>query len=226
MEDNYAVDLTKFPLEKFKTILQTKELLPGRVILKEKLEERFNILKANGVNFLQDLLDVLKSKTHVISFSKQTTLGEEYLTVLKREAKSYVSTPVKLSVFPGIDKTILEQLEAKGIKNSKQFFESASTVENRQKLAEKLSLTVESLNELISLCDLVRITGVGPIFARIVYDSGYPSIKEFLEEETKVLLDKLRKTNTEKGLTKVKFAEKDIEYCKVLGGELKQTIEL
>ena len=96
MEDSYFVDLTRFPIEKFKAILKTRELLPGRIILKEKLDERFEILKANGINSLADLLDALKSKNRLISFSKQVNLNEEYLIILKREAKSF--TKVKFAV--------------------------------------------------------------------------------------------------------------------------------
>lgn len=45
MSNSYFVDLTNFSIEKVETILKSKELLPGRIILKEKLEERFQNIK-------------------------------------------------------------------------------------------------------------------------------------------------------------------------------------
>jgi hypothetical protein len=67
---------------------------------------------------------------------------------------------------------------------------------------------------------LIRITGVGPVFARIIYDSGISSVREFLSVDSYELLELLSKTNQEKGLTKVRFSKKDIDYCKELGKNL------
>lgn len=96
MTENYFIDTDKFSIDKFRKILLTKEILPGRIILKEDLDERFDILKTKKIKTLSDLLETLKTKQKIDRFSKETGLTVEYLTILRREANSYVSVPVKL----------------------------------------------------------------------------------------------------------------------------------
>jgi hypothetical protein len=86
-------------------------------------------------------------------------------------------------------------------------------------------LPIDKLTELIQLCDLVRITGVGPVFARIIYDSNIHSVKQFLSLDMADLYARLIKTNEDKGLTRAKFSIKDIEYCIELGRDLPIVIE-
>jgi len=226
MNENYFVDTDKFSIDKFKNILNTKEILPGRIILKEKLDERFELLKSKNIMSLSDLLETLKTKQKIDKFSKETELSVEYLTILRREANSYVSVPVKLIDLPFIETDIISKLESQGIKDSKQLFEIAAKLKDRQKLSEKFKLPLDKLSELVSLCDLVRITGVGPVFARIIYDSGIYTVRNFLSCDSFELLERLSITSSEKGLTKSKFTLKDIEYCIELGTDLPLVVEL
>jgi hypothetical protein len=226
MNENYFVDTDKFSIDKFKNILCTKEILPGRIILKEKMDERFELLKSKNIMSLSDLLETLKTKQKIDKFSKETELSVEYLTILRREANSYVSVPVKLIDLPFIETDIINKLESQGIKDSKQLFEIAAKLKDRQKLSEKFKLPLDKLSELVSLCDLVRITGVGPVFARIIYDSGIYTVRNFLSCDSVELLERLSITNSEKGLTKAKFTLKDIEYCIELGTDLPLVVEL
>ena len=53
MTENYFIDTDKFSIDKFRNILLTKEILPGRIILKEDLDERFDILKTKKIRFYQ-----------------------------------------------------------------------------------------------------------------------------------------------------------------------------
>ena len=117
-------------------------------------------------------------------------------------------------------------LELHGIRDSKQLVENAAKLNDRQNLSEKHNLPFDKLSELVCLCDLVRITGVGPVFARIIYDSGINTVKNFLSYDAFELFERLTKTNSEKGLTKAKFTQKDIEYCIELGRDLPLVVEI
>ena len=225
MNSNYFVDTDKFSIDKFKNILNIKDILPGRIVLKDNLDERFDLIKSKGINSLSDLLDTLKTKPKIDKFSKDTGLSIDYLTILRREANSYVSTPIRLIDLPFIETDIIEKLKVNGIKDSRQLFDYASKRINREKLAFRYKLPLDRLLELVQLCDLVRITGVGPVFARIIFDSGIKSVKDFLSLDSADLLERLIKTNNEKGLTKAKFTIKDIEYCIELGKDLPLVIE-
>ncbi len=225
MDGNYFIDTSSFSIDKFKNILHKKVILPGRIILKEKLDERFDLLKSKNINTLADLLETLKTKQKVDKFSRETKLSVEYLSILRREANSYISVPVKLIDLPFVETDIIFKLDSQGIKNSKQLFEIAAKLKDRQKLSEKFKLPMDKLFELLSLCDLVRITGVGPVFARIIYDSGIYTAKTFLSCDSVDLLNRLTMTNNEQALTKAKFSIKDIEYCLELGAYLPLVFE-
>ena len=225
MSENYFVDTTKFSIDKFRNILKTKDILPGRIVLRDDIDERFDLLKSKGINSLNDLLEVLKTKPKVDRFSKDSGLTIDYLTILRREANSYVSVPIRLTEMPIVETNIIDKLLSIGIKDSKQLFDNASKRSNREKLVNKYKLDSDKLIELVQLCDLVRITGVGPVFARIIFDSGIKTVEEFLSFDSADLFERLIKTNNEKGLTKAKFTIKDIEYCIELGKDLPLVIE-
>jgi hypothetical protein len=225
MNENYFIDTTNFSIDKFCNILRTKDILPGRIILKDNIDERFDLLKSKDIKSVNDLLKILKTKSQIEKFSKETGLSVEYLTILRREANSYVAVPVKLSDLPFLDTDIIKKLDSCGIKDSKQLFDNAAKRIDRELIAKKYMLPIDKLTELIQLCDLVRITGVGPVFARIIYDSNIHSVKQFLSLDMADLYARLIKTNEDKGLTRAKFSIKDIEYCIELGRDLPIVIE-
>ena len=179
MADQYHIDTHKYSLAKFKDNIQSRDMIPSRVILKEDVDERFEILERSGIHNLKDLIGALNTRTKIENFSNQTGLSIEYLTILKREANSYLPSPVRLSAFSGIPGEFVEVLEAHGIKNSRQLFNQAQDRAERSHLAQSTNIPIGTLDELVCLSDLARAYGVGPAFARMLYDVGITSIKEF-----------------------------------------------
>jgi hypothetical protein len=49
-------------LEEYEKILESKELLPGRKVLKESIHDKFNIIRSEGIKNLKELLEMLKTK--------------------------------------------------------------------------------------------------------------------------------------------------------------------
>lgn len=220
MIESYYIDTSKFSLEKFREILKSKDILPGRLILKDQIDERFDYIKSKGLSSLADLLDILKTKPRIEQFSKESGLSIDYLTILRREANSYISDPERLSEMLFAEFEIIERLDQYGIIDTKQLYNAAIRSIDRVLLSNKLGISSEKVQELVCLCDLVRITGVGPVFARIIYDSGIHSVADFISVDADELFVRLSKTNNENGFTKAKFSQKDIEYCLELGREL------
>lgn len=225
MKESYYIDSCNFSIDKFRNILKSKEILPGRIILKDRLDERFDLFESLGIKTLSDLLDALKTKSRIDQFSKVTGLSVEYLTILRREANSYISVPVRLRDLPFVESEIIERLEQEGIRDTKQLFDAAIKATDRRKLSNQLGLPLDKIHELVQLCDLMRITGVGPVFARIILDSDIHSVGEFLSIDAFELFERLTNTNNEKVLTKSKFTIKDIEYCIELGKDLPITFD-
>jgi hypothetical protein len=63
MMSDYFIDTAGFSMDKFRNILKTRDILPGRILLKEKIDERFDQLKSYGIHTLRDFLESVKSKS-------------------------------------------------------------------------------------------------------------------------------------------------------------------
>ncbi len=216
MKSAYHIDLSKYSLEQLKISLKYRDMIPSRLILKDDIDDRFRILSNNGIEHLAHLYTQLKTKQKVETFSNQSGLPVEYLTILSREVRSYLPNPVRLDKFPGVDSKSVSTLESAGIKNTKHLFDRTSTKENFNLLLQSTGIDKSCLEELKALSDLVRIYGVGPVFARIIYDVGVRSVETFkgmtAEAFIQIYEDKINK--------KADFGENDISFSIELAKEL------
>ena len=125
---------------------------------------------------MADLLAALKTPAAIATKSSETGIPADYLTLLRREAMSYLPNPVSLAKFPGVDPTHVQALADLGISHSRHLFRRAATRLKRKALAATAGLPMACLDELICLSDLSRLYGVGPVFARLLYDAGFQTI--------------------------------------------------
>jgi hypothetical protein len=217
MDDRYHVDLSNYSLSAFKDTLRTKDLIPSRVSLKIDLEERFTILEAAGITNMKELAGALKSKKKIEDFSKSTGLSVEYLTLLKRETNSYLPNPVRLDKFPVVSPEIISGLADEGITNTRHLINQAGKRKTREHLSATTGISMESLDELVSLSDLSRAYGVGPMFARLIYDVGIKSISEFIQlsaEEFISIYEEVNQKKADFGVGEIQFSldlAKDLE---------------
>ena len=65
---SYSINLERFSLSRYKSVLLKQELLPSHKILLENIKENFNILEASGIENLQDLTKILSSKKKLEEF--------------------------------------------------------------------------------------------------------------------------------------------------------------
>jgi nucleotidyltransferase/DNA polymerase involved in DNA repair len=222
MKAQYHINVENYSLHTFKRNLETREMIPSRVSLKDNLDERFSVLESTGITNLKELMDVLKTKSRIEHFSEETGLSIPYLTLLNREAKSYLPNPVRLDKFPGIASTVIEKLEVVGIKNSRHLFNAAQNKAEREKLAQETEIPIILLDELVGLSDLARIYGVGPVFARMIHDVGIKSLREFVHYSAEDFIE-IYETQTQK---KADFGVNEIELSLVLARELDIAVEI
>lgn len=213
MADNYFIDLKEYDLEQFRRRLESGDVLPGRVILKEKLRERFGILQAMGIENLQDISQALKNKDSTRQFSEKSGLPVDYLIILRREVNSYVPKPFNIGEIPGIDPVNTGRLAEAGIQTTKQLFERAKTRTGRTALCKATGVPEADLLELAQLSDLARINGVGPVFARLFYDAGVCSVETLLACQPVEVFERLKAVNAEKKYTKIMASLKDVQWC-------------
>ena len=220
MGDAYYLDLSEISLAQFQHRLETEELLPGRRILQEQTAARFGMLADMGISNLQDLHQALKTKKRLSQFAQESGLSPEYLTILRREVNSYRPGAVSLKAFPGVDEDCVARLTVAAINNSHQLFNQTRTTGQQTALSQQTGIGLETLHELIALSDLVRISGVGPVFARMLYDVGVRSSAALAEAQAAPLFSQLCDLNKAKSYTKAAFSERDMATCIELAQKL------
>lgn len=220
MATSYSIDPSDFSLERFFDLTVKRSMLPSRIELHDKPEQRLAMLKSEGFQSIKDILTKLKSKEQLSAFSLKTGIPESYLVLLKREAGSYISKPVRLKDFPGIPLEYAMVLDSKGIKNSRHFYEQLQGAEQKQEMSKLTGIPIDRLEELFYLCDLVRINGVGAVYARILYESDIFSVKQFAETDYKKIYGDSMGLIRLKGYPAGHFVESDIEYCVIYAKEL------
>jgi len=208
----YSIDPARISLDGFRELIAAREMLPGRIMLHESLEERFAILEEAGIMHLGVLLNKLSKGIKVREFAGQTGLPEAYLVLLKREAGSYLARPFPLSDFPGIPFEYAELLRSRGLNNTRKLFEQAQTQEQQMLLSRDTGIPVYRIRELYCLCDLSRITGVGALFSRVLYEAGIRSSEDYARSEASEILERCRKVIRKHAYAAGKPGEKDIQY--------------
>jgi predicted flap endonuclease-1-like 5' DNA nuclease len=216
----YSIKPARISLEHFKWLTGEKRILPARMMLQEQMDSRFSVLKESGISNLEELLRILGSKPKIENFSVQTGLPIDYLVLLKREAGSYLAKPFPLSRFPGIPFEYTELLKSKGISTTKKFFEQFQSKDKQEELATSTGIPDYRLKELYSLCDLSRITGIGAVFARVVYEAGIRSVEEFSQTDASEQILKYKAVIEKYGYAAGDIGEKDITYCIAYAQEL------
>lgn len=209
----YNLDPGQMTLDHFKELTRNKRLVPGRVALQDQMDERFGILERSGVESLGDLLRLLNSRSKIEDFSRKSGLSADYLVLLKREAGSYLAKPFPLSDFPGIPYEYTESLKSKGLKSSRDLFENLQSERQQVEIAAGTGIPVYRLKELFSLCDLSRITGVGGLFARVIYEAGIRSLSEFAQTEAPSQVMKYRSVIKKFNYPTAIPGMDDIRYC-------------
>ena len=79
---------------------------------------------------------------------------------------------------------------------------------------EKTGISINEMDQLLSLTDLLRINGVGPAYAMILFNIGIKSVKDYFETDSKEILEKFQNENKGNKYTKANLGIKDVEYCK------------
>jgi hypothetical protein len=182
-------DLSKISLDKYKNELKTGRLLPSRKPLLEGIDAKFNTLKKEGLNNLDDLKITLGSNTKFKQFITKTGLSENYLKLLRREIGSILPTPVKFSDVPNISKKIVKKLKDLSIINTETLFHYVRNSKTRQEFKKESGFTNEEVLWLTKLVDVSRIKWVGPKLARLIVDTKYDTVEKLVSANPSDVLD-------------------------------------
>jgi hypothetical protein len=222
----YYLDFSTFSLDTLKVRIETTRLPPSHAMLREKIDERFELLARIGIENLEQLQRELKSKSDVHSFADETGLPLDYLTVLRREVNSYQPKPVKLRDFPGVAPDAVTKLEQIGIRNTKQLFPRVLTPQDRQRLALETQVEDDVILELTKLTDVARLKWVGPKFARLLVESDYDTVESIANSDYESLYQDLMQINESTGIYKGSLGIDDLkDWVNVVVQDIPQVIQ-
>jgi hypothetical protein len=207
----YYIDLEKLTLESYRKKLKNAYLPPSRMMLKEKLEERFTFFESIGVKNVKELIQLLKKKEKLSELAKAECLSEAYLTIMLRELNSTLPKPNKIAEFSIVSKETAEKLEHIGVKNTFQLFDLVLNKTDRKKLSDTTGINENDILELAKLTDLSRIKWVGVTFAVILYEMGIDTVEKVSKTDPVDLHQKLIQINSEKKIFKGQIGLNDIK---------------
>jgi len=193
----YNINTAKLSLRDYQQLLARQNLLPGRRMLQQDIGSRFDAIERAGISNIAQLRKRLSTPQKLSSFAEASGLPAEYLTLLKRELGSLEQKSVPIADFPGLDAGMVSGLSDKGVKTSRDCFDSG--------LSES--------DELSALCDLVRINGVGPAAAKAFYEAGYRSVADVARADAASMLERVSRVNEEQLYYKARLGVKDMQFC-------------
>jgi hypothetical protein len=225
MTQQYHINLEQFSLARFRQTLETGEVLPSRAILTEKIPERFAALESMGIDNLQALIDALSTGKKRERFAQESGLPLDYLVMLRRQARSYIPSSLYFKDIPGVDPDHVERLAAAGIKQTRQMFDRAKTKADRAALAEETGIPEDALLELVKMTDLARAGWIGPVFVRLIYETGTDTLEKLAAQSPEALFEQICAVNEAQQLTKAMPSVRDVAACIETTKELSRVIE-
>jgi hypothetical protein len=161
----FYIDLIKISIDDYKEMLREADLLPSRTLLKNDIDEKFDMLKKQQIKNVEELRKILSNKRKLQDLSKRSGISEDYLRILIREVKSYRQKPSRIKDFPGISESIIKKLSDLGIRNALQLYNHITTKQCRGLLSQQTGIPEGEILRLSKLVDLSRIKWVNHTFA-------------------------------------------------------------
>lgn len=208
---SYYIDEEKVSLDNLQKRIEETDLVPSRILLLEKIDERFVKLKEHGFYTLEDLRKGLKNKKNIPTLSMKTGINHDYLVLLRREIESYFPKPFQLSSFDWFLQKDIAKLETLGYKNSVLLFEALNSSEKKTEITNDHEFEPEFIESIHTLLDLTRIQWVSPNFARMLVSAGYTNAKMISTADPDDLCSKLDKMNKDNKYFKGKIGLRDIK---------------
>ena len=221
----YYIELDKITIDDYCKKLETRYLPPSRMILKDKMDERFDYFKNIGIKNVKGLIQLLRKKDKFAELSKVECFSGDYLPILLRELNSTLPKPNKISGFNFIANETINSLAKIGITNTEKLYDRVVKISDRQKLADSTEIKYQDILELTKLADLSRIKWVGVTYAKMLYDLGVDSVEKVSESDPIDLLARINQMIKEKNIFKGTIGLNDVKILIESASELPLEIE-
>jgi len=221
----YYIDLEKLSIDDYQIKLESAYLPPSRMILKDRLDERFGYFKSIGIKNVKGLIQLLKKKDKFDELSKVDCFSGDYLTILLRELNSTLPKPNKIADFIEIAKGTISNLEKIGISNTEKLYDKVIKKSDRQKLADSTGIKYQDILQLTKLADLSRIKWVGVTYAQMLCDLGVDTVEKVAKSDPTDLHARINQMIKEKNIFKGAIGLNDVKILIDSANELPIEIE-
>jgi hypothetical protein len=221
----YYIDLGEITIDDYRKKLKSAYLPPSRMVLKEKLGERFGYFEQIGIRNIKELIQILKKKDKFAELSKVACLSGDYLTILLRELNSTLPKPNRIADFIQFSKNTIDKLAKAGITNTEKLYDKVLTITDRQQLADSTGVDYTEILELTKLTDLSRIKWVGVTYAQMLYDLGLDTVEKISKSDPIDLHARINKRIKEHNIFKGAIGINDVKILVETATELPLEIE-
>jgi len=209
---NYYINLTDITINELKEKLLNTDILPSHTILKENIENNFDIIKKNNIKNLEELKNTLKTKKSIEIFSTTTQISIDYLVILRREINSYHPQERKIKDFQILNDTTKNKLINIGLKTTYQVYPHINTPNNRIQFQKKIGVSDEEILKLTMIVDLTRLRYVNHTFAELLIYSQYNTTEKIKAADYNELYKELKTINEKNKVYNGKIGLKDIKF--------------
>ncbi len=116
-------------------------------------------------------------------------------------------------------------LAKQDITTTKTLLKAAAKAKERRALSKSTGISYERLTEMASLCDLLRVDGIGPSIARLMRVSGVADSAALRRKSAGSLLVRMRSANSKHRIMEVLPSEPTLAAWIKSAGRLSKLIE-
>lgn len=206
----YCFNLTRITLDDYKRLLKEQYLIPSMLILRQNIDEIFDIISNTGIHNIEELYIKIKTKKRAEIFAEQYNIDNNYMIILRRSLMGF-KTPIRKLKDYIILEEHWEKFDVLGLKTSEDLYYYFS--ENlEQDILNELGITKEQLGNLSHLMDVSRLRYVTPTFAETIIKSGYCSVDKLSRAEAQCLYEIFQETNDQLKLYKGVLSKNDMQF--------------
>lgn len=213
------VELNNVAIKDLPQVLKKETLMEGHWSLIENAEAYCQRLHDAGIRHSTDVFDAVADPDRVGTIARETLVPEGYLRCLNSLLSHHRFKPIPLRKIEDVERTHVDALISRGIKNTGALLQASRTEAERIRLASETGIPLETLNGLLTAADLMRKPGVKATKVRLFTAVGIRSLKHLGEQDPQSfraqLEDFIGRTGIVKAIPTPKEVASDVSWARL-----------
>ena len=125
----------------------------------------------------------------------------------------------------GVGTAEMTKLEKAGLTKPSELLAMGATPAGRKALAEETGLSEEAIMGAVKKLDLMRVDGVGPVYAELLHASGVETVPDLARRNAANLSEKMAEVNETAGIAEALPSEEEVSDWVEQAKDLQRVIE-